>query len=73
MSARRSKKRERSGKVVFIKLIKVLAAVVVVGLIFHLLFSTGKKSKPARGRKKFVKSSVIEKKDETSESEEDKS
>jgi hypothetical protein len=54
--------------VLFIKLIKVLATVFVVGMIFHLLFSAGSKSKPARGRKKFVKSSVIEKKDETPKS-----
>lgn len=68
-----SKTHERSGKVLFIKLIKVLVAVVVVGLIFHLLFSAGRKSNPARGHRKYVKSSVIEKKDQTPESDEEKS
>ena len=58
---------------IFIKLIRVLAAVLAIGLIFHLLFSTGKKSKSTRERRKFVKSSVIKKKDETPESEEDNS
>ena len=58
---------------IFIKLIKVLTAVLAVGLIFHLLFSTGKKSESTRRGRKFVKSSVIEKKDGTPESEEDKS
>ena len=54
---------------IFIKLIKVLVAVFAIGLIFHLLFSTGKKSKSTRRDRKFVKSSVIEKKDETSDEE----
>lgn len=58
---------------IFIKLIKVLAAALAIGLIIHLLFSTGKKSKSTREHRKFVKSSVIEKKDETPESEEDNS
>ena len=58
---------------IFIKLIKVLAAIFAIGLIFHLLFSTGKKSKSTRRDRKFVKSSVLEKKDETPESEEDNS
>ncbi len=58
---------------IFIKLIKVLAAILAIGLICHLLFSASKKSKSTRERRKFVKSSVIEKKDETPESEEDKS
>jgi hypothetical protein len=59
--------------VIFIKLIKVLAAVLAIGLIIHLLFSTGKKGKSTRRSRKFVKSSVLEKKDETPESEEDNS
>ncbi len=58
---------------IFIKLIKVLAAVFAIGLIIHLLFSTGKKSKSTRRGRKFVKSSVIKKKDEIPESEEDNS
>ena len=49
----------------FIKLIRVLAAVLAIGLICHLLFSTGKKSESTGRRRKFVKSSVIEEKDET--------
>ncbi len=73
MTARCSKTRERSGKVLFIKLIRVLAAVLAVGLICHLLFSTGKKSESTRRRRKFVKSSVIEEKDETSESDKEDS
>ena len=51
----------------FIKLIRVLAAVVAIGLICHLLFSAGKKSGSTGRRKKFVKSSVIEEKGETSD------
>ena len=51
----------------FIKLIRVLAAVLAIGLICHLLFSTGKKSESTGRRRKFVKSSVIEEKDETPE------
>lgn len=73
MTARRSKTRERSGKVIFIKLIRVLAAVFAIGLIFHLLFSTGKKSKSTRRDRRFVKSAVIENKDKTPESDKDKS
>ena len=58
---------------IFIKLIKVLAAVFAIGLIIHLLFSAGKKSKSTRRGRKFVKSSVIEKKDETPESDKENS
>ena len=65
MTARCSKTHGRSGKVIFIKLIRVLAAVLAIGLICHLLFSAGKKSGSTGRRRKFVKSSVIEKKDET--------
>ena len=73
MTARWSKTRERSGKVLFIKLFRVLAAVLAIGLICNLLLSTGKKSQSTRRGRKFVRSSVIEKKDETPESEEDRS
>ena len=69
MTARCSETRERSGKVLFIKLIRVLAAVLAIGLICHLLFSAGKKSGSTRRHRKFVRSSVIEKKDETSDEE----
>ena len=73
MTALCSKTHGRCGKVIFIKLIRVLAAVLAIGLICHLLFSAGKKSGSTGRRKKFVKSSVIEEKDETPESDNDKS
>jgi len=73
VTARYSEMRERSGKVLFIKLLRVLAAVFITGLICHLLFSTGKKSGSTGRGRKFVRSSVIEKKGETSESDKDKS
>jgi len=73
VTVRRSETHERSGKVFFIKLLRVLAAVLAIGLICHLLFSAGKKSGSTGRRRKFVKSSVIKKKDETSESEENNS
>ena len=69
MTARRSETRERSGKVLFIKLFRVLAAVLITGLICHLLFSTGKKSKSTHQHRKFVKSSVIKRKSERSNEE----
>lgn len=53
----------------FIRLIRILAAVLAIGLICHLLYSTGKKNGSTRHRRKFVKSSVIEKSDETSDKE----
>ncbi len=43
---------------------RVLAAVLAIGLICHLLCSAGKKSNSTGRRRKFVKSSVLEKKDE---------
>ena len=59
---------------IFIKLVRVLGAGVAVGLILHLLYSAGKKSMATRrnGRggkehRKYVESSVIENKDETSD------
>jgi hypothetical protein len=68
------------GKVFFIKLIRVLAVVGVVGLICYLLSSAARKNATARQRRqegkahrKFVESSVIEKKDETSESDKENS
>ncbi len=61
-------------KVIFIKLIRILAVVLAIGLVCHLLYSAGKKSTATRQRRqggkerrKFVKSSVIEKKNETSD------
>jgi len=65
VTARCSKTHGRSGKVIFIKLIRILAAVLAIGLICHLFYSAGKKSESTGRRRKFVKSSVIEKKDET--------
>jgi len=55
--------------VIFIKLFRVLAAVLAIGLICHLLFSAGKKSGSTGRRRKFVKSSVIKKKGETPDEE----
>ena len=54
---------------IFIKLIRVLAAVLAIGLICHLLFSAGKKRESTRRGRKFVKSSVLEKQDETPDKE----
>ena len=68
MTAPRSESRERFGKVLFIKLIRILPVVLAIGVICRLFYSAGKKSESTRRRRKFVKSSVIEKKDETSES-----
>jgi len=66
--------------VILIKLFRVLAAVLAIGLVCHLLCIAAKKSMTARPRKKdskadrkFVESSVIERKDETPESEENNS
>jgi len=66
--------------VIFIKLFRVLTAVLAIGLICHLLCSVAKKNMTTRPRKKdskadrkFVESSVIERKDETPESEENNS
>lgn len=56
----------------FIKLVRVLGAGVAAGLICHLLYSAGKKNAAARqqskssSHRKYVESSVIEKKDERS-------
>ena len=65
---------------ILIKLFRVLAAVLAIGLVCHLLCSAAKKSMTARPRKKdskahrkFVESSVIKRKDETPESEENNS
>jgi len=71
-----SNTRERSGKVLFIKLVRILGAGVAAGLILHLLYSAGKKSMTSRQRgpggkehRKYVESSVIEKKGQTSDKE----
>jgi hypothetical protein len=60
--------------VIFIKLVRVLGAGVAVGLILHLLYSAGKKSMATRRNgqsgkehRKYVESSVVENKDETSD------
>ncbi len=65
---------------IFIKLVRVLGAGLVAGLICHLLYSAGKKSiatkqrrQTSGTRRKFVRSSVIEKRDETSESDKENS
>ena len=61
---------------IFIKLVRVLGAGLAAGLICHLLYSAVKKSMTTRphtqdgkGHRKYVESSVIEKKDETSDEE----
>lgn len=52
----------------FIKLVRVLGIGIAAGLVCHLLYSAGKKSITAgqqnRSARKYVESSVIEKKDE---------
>ena len=59
---------------IFIKLIRVLAAVLAIWLICHLLYCLGKKNRMARqnaqddaghSNRKFVQSSIIEEKSET--------
>ena len=64
--------RKRYGEVLFIKLVRILGAGVAAGLICHLLYSAGKKSMTSRQHgqlgkehRKYVESSVIEKKGET--------
>ena len=59
---------------IFIKLIRILGIAIAAGLIYHLLRSTGNKkmttdrqNKSGSGRK-YVESSVIDKKDEPKES-----
>ena len=58
----------KSGAVIFIKLIRVLAVALAVWLILHLLYSLGRKKAVSGGkdgadnvRRRFVKSSVVEK------------
>jgi len=60
--------------VIFIKLVRVLGAGLAIGLICHLLYSAARKSTATRqnGRdgkehRKYVESSVIDDKDETSD------
>ncbi|MEA3224778.1 MAG: hypothetical protein U9Q07_02425 [Planctomycetota bacterium] len=61
---------------IFINLVRVLGAGLAAGLICHLLYSAGKKNMTTRPRgqdgkehRKYVESSIIEKKDETSDQE----
>jgi hypothetical protein len=76
VTARRGKTHERFGKVIFIKLVRVLGVGVAAGLIYHLLYSAGKKSMTTRPHgqggkehRKYVESTVIEKKDRTADKE----
>ncbi len=61
----------------FIKLVRVLGVGIAAGLICHLLYSAGKKGMTTRprdqdgkGHRKYVESSVVDKPDEPSESNE---
>ncbi len=61
---------------IVINLVRVLGAGVAAGLICHLLYSAGKKSMTTRPHgpggkehRKYVESTVIEKKDETADEE----
>ena len=65
---------------VFIKLVRIVGAGLAAGLICHLLCSAAKKSmarrphgKGGKARRKYVESSVVEKKDKASESDENNS
>ena len=59
---------------IFIKLVRIVGAGLAAGLICHLLCSAAKKSmatrphgKGGKAHRKYVESSVVEKKDKTSE------
>lgn len=61
---------------IFIKLVRVLGIVLAAGLVCHLLYSAARKSlttgprrQNGKTRRKYVESSVVEKKDETPEQE----
>jgi hypothetical protein len=67
------------GTVFFLKLIRVLAAVLSIWLIWHLLYSFGRRAVASRQgmqnatdktHRKFVKSSVVEEESETDDGEE---
>ena len=59
----------RFGTVIFVKVIRVLAAVFAIWLIYHLVYSLGRRKATGRPgmeddagntRRKFVKSSIVE-------------
>jgi hypothetical protein len=65
--------------VIFIKLVRIVGAGLAAGLICHLLCSAAKKSmanrphrKGGKTRRKYVESSVVEKKDKASESDKER-
>ena len=64
---------------IFIKLIRILGIAIVVGLLYLLVRSAGKKKmstgqqNKSGSRRKYVESSVVDKKDEPPESDKDNS
>jgi len=66
--------------VIFIKLVRLLGAGLAAGLICHLLCSAAKRSmttrphgKGGKAHRKYVESSVVEKKDKGSDSDKERS